>query len=244
MPSDPTLSRANRTDGTHFFFPRRKAPTGVIREGRSGAKERPGGGALYLGARSADTTSVLSAAQPKAPQLAPVLTQALGNFVSHFWWLILIVAALFAVRGLVWLARERRLARSGISEIDLMDGITFERRLAHLFAGRGYRVTQTCARGDYGADLVIQRDGARTVVQAKRWKKNVGVKAIQEAVAAKPIYRCDYAMVVTNRYFTEQAKRLAEANGVRLWSRDDLVQALLANADGGLSPAASPSAAR
>ena len=180
---------------------------------------------------------MLATAQPKQPQVAPVLTHALGDFVSHFWWLILIVAALLAARGVVWLIRERRLARSGISEIDRMDGITFERRLAHLFASRGYRVEQTRARGDYGADLVLEKDGARTVVQAKRWKKNVGVKAVQEAVAARPMYRCDYSMVVTNRYFTEQASRLARANGVRLWNRDDLVRALLANADEGLSPA-------
>jgi restriction system protein len=164
---------------------------------------------------------------------------ALGDFVSHFWWLILIVAAILAVRGAVWLVRERRLARSGISEIDRMEGITFERRLAYLFTSRGYRVEQTRTRGDYGADLVLEKDGARTVVQAKRWKKNVGVKAIQEAVAAKPMYRCNYSMVVTNRYFTEQARRLAKANGVRLWNRDDLVRALLADGDEGLSPAVS-----
>jgi len=186
---------------------------------------------------------MLSTAQPKAPQVAPMLTHAFGNFASHFWWLILIVAALFIARGVVWLIRERRLARSGIGEIDLMGGVTFERRLAHLFSARGYRVTQTQARGDYGADLVLEKDGARTVVQAKRWKKNVGVKAIQEAVAAKPMYRCDYAMVVTNRYFTEQAQRLARANGVRLWNRNDLVRALLASADESLPPAPSPSAA-
>ncbi len=84
---------------------------------------------------------------------------------------------------------------------------------------------KTRAHGDYGADLVLEKDGVRTVVQAKRWTKNVGVKAIQEAVAAKPIYRCEHAMVVTNRYFTEQARRLAKANGVRLWNRDELVRA-------------------
>jgi len=184
---------------------------------------------------------VLATAQVKQPQVAPALINALGDFVSHFWWLILIVAAILAARGIAWLVRERRLARSGITAIDRMDGITFERRLAHLFASRGFRVEQTGARGDYGADLVLEKDGARTVVQAKRWKKNVGVKAVQEAVAAKPMYRCDYSMVVTNRYFTQQAIRLARANGVRLWNRDDLVRALLANADDGLSPAA-PSA--
>ncbi|MGH3026557.1 MAG: restriction endonuclease, partial [Gaiellaceae bacterium] len=150
----------------------------------------------------------------------------------HYWWLLLMIGAVFAGRGLVWLVRERRLARSGIDEIDAMDGFTFERRLVHLFAGLGYRVEETRARGDYGADLILVKNGERTVVQAKCWRKNVGVKAVQEAVAAKPMYRCDRAMVVTNRYFTQQAKRLARANGVSLWSRDELVRALLAHTGG------------
>jgi restriction system protein len=189
---------------------------------------------------------MLAAAQPpKPPQLLPTLTHALGSVVSHYWWLILIVVAIFAAQGIVWLVRERRLARSGIDQIDVMDGITFERRLAHLFTGLGYHVEQTRARGDYGADLVLQKNGSRTVVQAKRWtKKNVGVKAIQEAVAAKPMYRCDRAMVVTNRYFTEQAKRLARTNGVTLWNRDELVQELLASSDDSSTRAAHLAASR
>jgi restriction system protein len=178
-----------------------------------------------------------AAATPKPPQLAPTLMHALGGFVTHYWWLILVIAALLALRGVAWVVEERRLARSGISEIDQMDGLTFERRLLHLFSSRGYQVELTRARGDFGADLVLEKNGERTVVQAKRWKKNVGVKAIQEAVAAKPMYRCDHAMVVTNRHFTEQAKQLANANGVRLWSRDDLIQALLVSADADLSHA-------
>lgn len=169
---------------------------------------------------------------------------ALAIFVGHYWWLILLVGSFFAVRGVVWAFRERRLARSGIGEIDRMDGIVFERRLEHLFVSRGYRVSRTRARGDYGADLVLEKDGLRTVVQAKRWSKNVGVKAIQEAVAAKPVYGCDHAMVVTNRYYTEQAQRLAKANGVRLWNRDDLVQALLVGTDDGLSPSTAPTFSR
>ena len=170
---------------------------------------------------------MLAAAPPQAPKVVPVLMHALGSFVSHFWWLVLIAAGVFVVRGIAWLIGERRLARSGIGEIDAMDGITFERRLAHLFTSLGYRVEQTRARGDYGADLVVEKTGERSVVQAKRWTKNVGVKAIQEAVAAKPMYRCDRAIVVTNRYYTQQAKRLAKANGVTLWDRDQLVAALL-----------------
>jgi restriction system protein len=55
----------------------------------------------------------------------------------------------------------------------------------------------------------------------------VGVKAIQEAVASKGYYECEKAMVVTNSYFTNQAKDLARRNGVDLWDRKILVRELL-----------------
>src|SRR6266545_773584 len=186
---------------------------------------------LFPAPSAADRDGVVGAATPKQPQLGPQLTHALLVFVTHFWWLILLLVAIAAVRGVAWLVAERRLACSGIREIDEMDGITFERRMAVLFRNLGYRVARTQARGDYGADLVLEKDGVRAIVQAKRWTKNVGVKAIQEAVAAKPMYHCSRAIVVTNRYFTEQAKRLAKANDVGLWDRNDLVRALTRTAE-------------
>jgi restriction system protein len=182
--------------------------------------------------------------EPQPPSLLHILTRAVGPFVEHFWWLLLIVGGLFLVRGIRWLIAERRLGRSGITEVDRMDGITFERRLDHLFTDLGYRVERTRARGDYGGDLVLEKDGVRTVVQAKRWTKNVGVKAVQEAVAAKPIYGCARAIVVTNRYFTDQAKRLATANDVGLWNRDRLVDALLQASAGRGEATAAPFLAR
>ena len=81
--------------------------------------------------------------------------------------------------------------------------------------------------GDYGADLVATNNGVKMVIQAKRHKNKVGIKAVQEAVASKGYYNCDKAMVVTNRYFTNQAKTLASRNKVELWDRKILVKNLL-----------------
>jgi HJR/Mrr/RecB family endonuclease len=44
----------------------------------------------------------------------------------------------------------------------------------------------------------------------------VGVKAIQEAVAAKGYYDCMKAMVATNGFFAQQAIELARRNQVEL----------------------------
>ncbi|WP_253187253.1 restriction endonuclease [Paenibacillus sp. GP183] len=48
-----------------------------------------------------------------------------------------------------------------------MDGRQFELYLGLLFKALGYKTEVTLSAGDYGADLVIEKNGVRTVVQAK-----------------------------------------------------------------------------
>ncbi len=142
----------------------------------------------------------------------------------------LIIFALAFRYGLPWLFaqhRKQRLAAAGIADIDTMDGLAFEQYLEVLFGKLGYKVQRTRYVGDYGADLIIQKDGTRTVVQAKRYTKTVGIKAVQEAVAAKGMYGCTEAMVVTNSTFTRAAVELARANHVILWGRNRLVEVVL-----------------
>jgi restriction system protein len=146
------------------------------------------------------------------------------------WWVWAFLACVGLAKLAIAVRAQRRLAKSGISEIDRMDGLTFERRMSLLFKAAGFSVELTRARGDYGADLVLERNGVKTVVQAKRWTKRVGVKAVQEAVAAKAMYGCTEAMVVTNSTFTNQACELARVNGVELWARERLVRELFASA--------------
>jgi restriction system protein len=140
-------------------------------------------------------------------------------------WLLIVVVALGKLAYQLW--EKQRLAKSGIDDIDQMGGKTFEKYLEVLFEKLGYRVERTRYIGDYGADLVTAKDGVKTVIQAKRYRGKAGVKAIQEAVAAKGYYDCSKAMVVTNSFFTQQAIELARRNQIELWDRDKLVSALL-----------------
>jgi restriction system protein len=167
-------------------------------------------------------------------------SDALNTFVhllAKVWWLWALVGLMFAGRFVRFLWLQRRLRHAGVHDIDRMDGTSFEHRLGVLFRALGYRVELTgSARGDYGGDLLVSKDGTRTIVQAKCWKKNVGVKAVQEAVGARGFYRTDGAIVVTNRYFSQQARKLAHANDVRLWDREELVRALLNTAKHAAAP--------
>lgn len=142
--------------------------------------------------------------------------------------LILGGIALLALLYIAYFARKRRrLKESGIEQIDHMDGKQFENRLEILFGDLGYRVELTPYSGDWGADLIVAKNGIRTAVQAKRYSKAVGVEAVQEAVTAKAKYHCVAALVVTNSIYTRQARELAAANRVELWDRDWLIEKLL-----------------
>ena len=127
--------------------------------------------------------------------------------------------AMFLIIGYSYLSSVRILS---MQEIDKLSGREFELYLEKVFKGLGWYAKVTPASGDQGADLILMKFGKRTAVQAKHYKKPVDNKAVQQVVAAKAYYDCTAAMVVTNNYFTESAKKLAAANKVDLWDRDRL----------------------
>ncbi len=146
----------------------------------------------------------------------------------QLWPLWALFGAILVFQIVVAIYKQRRLARSGIADIDKMTGAMFEQYLELLFRNHRYGVERTGKAGDYGAGLVISKDGKRTIVQAKRYsKKKVNLKAVQEAVAAKAMYRSSEAMVVTNRSFAKSAYELARVNDVELWNRDRLISMIL-----------------
>lgn len=120
-----------------------------------------------------------------------------------------------------------RLRNSGIEDIDKMDGIQFEHYLKELYISRGYAAEVTSASGDFGADLLLKKDGKKIVVQAKRYSKDVGIIAVQEVMGAKSYYQADEAWVVSNNYFTKAARGLADKGQVLLVDRDELVEYIL-----------------
>ena len=137
----------------------------------------------------------------------------------NLWWIFIPSVAALAFRVALNAYQHSQDARAGFPQIDAMTGVRFEEWLANFFRARGYAVRLTPRTGDYGVDLEMRRDGEFTVVQAKCWKGNVGLKAVQEVFSGKALYKADAALVVTNSYFTYEARRLAKSTGVALWDR-------------------------
>lgn len=138
-----------------------------------------------------------------------------------------IAALLLFVSVLIQKKKEHALSKSGIKQIDRMDGVQFEYYLSTLFKNLGYKVQVTEASGDYGADLILQKSDEKIVIQAKRYSKNVGIKAVQEIIASKIHYKANAAWVVSNSFYTKSAKNLAQTTDVKLIDRTELIDMIL-----------------
>ena len=109
-----------------------------------------------------------------------------------------------------------------LPDYDGLNGHQFESFLTKVFEALDYVTVNTKLSGDQGADLIIMKDGEKTVVQAKKYSGKVSNKAIQEVVSAKAHYKCKNAMVVTTGEFTKSAVQLAISNNVELWDKTKL----------------------
>jgi len=110
-----------------------------------------------------------------------------------------------------------------MKEIDKMTGIEFENFVGDLYEIMGYKVEVTQASKDYGADVLVEKNQIKTVIQAKNYKNPVGYGAIQEVLTAKSYYKADESIVITNSYsFTYQARKASKELRVHLIAREDL----------------------
>lgn len=138
--------------------------------------------------------------------------------------IIMIIAGICAAVVLVFflIIMKRRKAREQ-GGLDEMDGIEFEHFCAELLQENGfYEVEVTPASGDYGVDILAEKDGVTYAIQCKRYSELVGVKAIQEAYAGRDYYDRMVGAVLTNQYFTTPAVEAAKKLKILLWDREYL----------------------
>lgn len=164
-----------------------------------------------------------------------VLFVVVGVFMatnSVFWSLAAAVCVFVGIGMIIMTVnakKQKKINESGILQVDKMTGVQFEDFLMLRYKSMGFMVKGTPTSGDFGADLLLVKGSNKIVVQAKRYSKTVGLKAVQEVNSAKPHYKANEAWVVTNNYFTPAAKKLAATNNVRLIDRDQLIEILHRN---------------
>lgn len=112
-------------------------------------------------------------------------------------------------------------------KIDQLTGFEFELLIQKLLIKSGYHhVKITQASGDYGIDLLAKKNHITYGFQCKRYQRNIGVSAIQQAYGGISYYHLDRAIVITNSYFTKAAYQLASVNDILLIDRSKLLKML------------------
>jgi restriction system protein len=128
-----------------------------------------------------------------------------------------LAGAIFGVLLALLLRRER--PRAGMTAIDGMSGVEFEGYVAARLRHAGWRVRLTPAVGDYGVDLIAEKDGQSVAIQCKRHGKSVGVAAVQQVVSGALHHGCTRSLVVSNQEFTTAARQLAYTHRCQLIGR-------------------------
>jgi len=128
--------------------------------------------------------------------------------------------------------REESLTRESIKKVPQkftdLSGSGFEKLLYRLYQAMGYSVQLIGKSGDQGGDLITNKDGERTLIQAKCYRDwSTGNAAIQQVVGAMKFYDCNKATVITTTYFTAEAIALAKTNNTELISKAKLQELLM-----------------
>ena len=125
---------------------------------------------------------------------------------------VLVFAAFLVAR------RWKRRRRSQL--MDEMEGHDFEYFCADLLRKNGFLdVEVTKGSGDYGVDILAEKDGVTYAVQCKCYNAPIGVKAVQEVYAGRDYYDRMVGAVMTNQYFTSAAVAAAGKLKILLWDR-------------------------
>jgi len=145
---------------------------------------------------------------------------------------LLIILTLFFFRRWQRQKELQKLRALQMVDIDVMDGLEFEKFVAKLLESRGYRKVRLTERYDYGIDILASKDGVRWGIQVKRHRNMVKAAAVRQVVTALNKYQCQRAMVVTNSTFSRPATVLAETNDCILIGKDELAEWIIAFQEG------------
>ena len=140
------------------------------------------------------------------------------SFESVFIIILIILALIFLL--LVFTITRKYRRKYDIQSLDEIEGHEFEYYCAELLKKRGFiDVSVTKGSGDYGIDILAEKDGVTYAIQCKAYTTPVGVKAVQEAYAGREFYDRMVGAVLTNQYFTKPAVEAAKKLKILLWDR-------------------------
>ncbi|MGD1030386.1 MAG: restriction endonuclease [Opitutaceae bacterium] len=104
-----------------------------------------------------------------------------------------------------------------------IDWYQFEKLMERLLKLEGYNVTRFGgARPDGGVDVLATRDGKKTVIQCKHWKRLVKSPTVQQAIGIRVSQNADEVVLATLNSGTSYALRLAAKHKVVVIGADEI----------------------
>jgi restriction system protein len=102
----------------------------------------------------------------------------------------------------------------------------FERLVGEAYRRMGYRIEETGQGGaDGGIDLLLTKDGAKTLVQCKHWRsRQVGVSVVREMFGLMHHHRANAVKIVCTGVFSSDCYRFAVGKPLELVDGSDLAR--------------------
>jgi hypothetical protein len=148
--------------------------------------------------------------------------------MAWYWWTLFgaLIGSLIGIPVLNQRILLLKLNQAGLDDPARMTDPEMATHMSRLFYAMGYQVDRPEPEAS-AFDLVL-RDGLgqQRGVLLRHWRNPVDEAIVAGALAAAAELEKGAPMIVTVRYFTWKARRLAEENGAILWTLTDLTRAI------------------
>jgi len=141
-------------------------------------------------------------------------------------WIVLANCAMASLFS--WLDSRRKLdAQTGLASIAALGWQDFEQLVGEAFRRQGYTVEESGLGADGGIDLILRKDGQRTLVQCKQWRRRkVPVNVAREMYGLLAHHGVHAVQIATVGGFTPDAARFAQGKPITLIDGDALLSVL------------------
>ncbi len=111
-----------------------------------------------------------------------------------------------------------------LDDIQKIDPIQFEKLIFSLFKKMGYDVLLTKASRDEGIDLIISKNGKKSVVQCKRYSGTVGQPVVRDLYGSMIHNRAENAYLITTGVFSLPTQTWVSGKPIQLVDGKMLVE--------------------
>ncbi len=173
--------------------------------------------------------------------LAQGFSRQSGLVFAPLAWLLLGICWMAALLSWLGARRKRRFldTRTTLESLAAGGWRQFEQLVGEAFRRQGYSVEETGLGGpDGGIDLILRKDGRRTLVQCKQWKRQqVGVSVVREMAGLLTHHQADAVKIVCVGSYTQDAERFAYGKPIELLGGEQLLEMIRAlQREGGALP--------